>query len=782
LQTPEGLQRLHAALLEGYRADGLFAWADLPDRDVYMWQHLFYHLKNGNETRDLIATAKDLRYILRKLEVLQSSIRILDDVKTACDLARNDRALAVLYETLTFVLPLLEHCRLAEERRDLLYNRLQHIPELTDLCRTFDRENWRPRIRPFHPLPDLPLAALTRVYATVVGSKRGLALSPDGSKVILSTDLGMIEIWDADTAQLLNTWSAHEGDVKALALSHDGQRIISGGTDSAIRTWALATGANLAAFEGSHGRKVRTLAISPDDQRIASGGGDGYLVIQDATTGEVQGQPIRGNTTIFSIVFAPTGDWLATGSANGRIRIRNAVSGRLIRTIRSQAGAVFGLAVSPDGQLIAAGLRDGTVRVWRVADGSLLAVLRGHWQHGRQQPIFCVGFNPDGHFLASGDVLGNAWMWELTTGKGQKVAEHDDEISSVAFDPHGEKLFTASRDTTAARWDRPFAAQITFDDRRLNRSWGRSAAFSPDGTSVVRGTDNGCLTLWDTQTGALTCVLEGHTRPILSVVYTPDGQHLVSGSLDGTTCLWNATTGELENEIVLREYQARIRGIAVSHSGRWLATATQDKRLRIWENFLDPHPPFPQLLRGHRKFVTAVAFSPEDDLLASGSRDGTIRIWDTATWRCLHTFTVLKENPIYKQGSAVRDRRVSLRKYPTSLAFSPDGCWLAATFWHGMVCLWRRESHSRFVADGEPFCGVRISDAGVYNATFSPDSCLLATVGTDEILQIWRVADRQCITAFCADSMLFEAAFHPTDRYTIAVSGERGLYWLRLEL
>jgi WD40 repeat protein len=116
-----------------------------------------------------------------------------------------------------------------------------------------------------------------------------------------------------------------------------------------------------------------------------------------------------------------------------------------------------------------------------------------------------------------------------------------------------------------------------------------SVAFSPDGTRIVSGSDDGTIRVWDASTSDTVAGpfggFKGHTRSVTSVAFSPDGKRIVSGSVDQTIRVWDAHTGDT------------VAG------------------------------PF----KGHTNSVTSVAFSPDGTRIVSGSCDQTIRVWDPCT-------------------------------------------------------------------------------------------------------------------------------------------------------
>jgi len=269
---------------------------------------------------------------------------------------------------------------------------------------------------------------------------------------------------------------------------------------------------------------------------------------------------------------------------------------------------VYAVAYSPDGRHLATGSRDKAVRVWDLDTGTS-RTLTGH-----TSSVVAVAYSPDGRHLATGGLDETVRVWDLDTGTSRALTGHTGDVYAVAYSPDGRHLATGGLDDTVRVWDLD-----TGTSRNLTSTdWIWDVAYSPDGRHLASASWDDTVRVWDLDTGT-SRALAGHTGSVAAVAYSPDGRHLASGSYDKTVRVWDLDTGTSRT---LTGHTSTVDSVAYSPDGGHLASASEDHAVRVWD--LDTGTS--RTLTGHTSDVYAVAYSP-DGQLASGSHDGTIRLW-----------------------------------------------------------------------------------------------------------------------------------------------------------
>jgi eukaryotic-like serine/threonine-protein kinase len=578
------------------------------------------------------------------------------------------------------------------------------------------------------------------------GPVNGVAVSPDGKRIVSGSYDQTVKVWDAATGQLTRTLKGHTSGVVCVAF--DGRRVVSGSEDGMIKVWDAATGQETLTLRGQTGQ-VNPAALSPDGKRIASASADATVRVWDATTGE-ETLTLKGHTgQVRCVAFSSDGKHIVSGSDDTTVKVWDAATGQENRTFRGQTGVVSSVAFSPDGRRVVSGSWDATVKVWDAATGQETLTLKGH-----TSTVTSVAFSPDGRRLVSGSGDKTVKVWNAATGQETLTLKGHNSgrgstgfaVSSVAFSPDGRRLVSGSWDTTVKVWDIATGQRtLTFNAYQRQVS---SVAFSPDGQQVVSGGLNTTVKVWDAASGKETLTLKGHLGEVSSVAFSPDGRRIVSGSWDKTVKVWDVVTGH--ETLTLRGHTDLVRGVAVSPDGMRIASASIDGTVKVWDAGTGQET---LTLNGHTGGVLCVTFSPDGKHLVSAEKDNTARVWDTATgqetltlrghtkWVVCVAFcpdgrrlvTGSLDNSVKVWDAATGREALTLRGHThlvNGVAVSPDGRRIVSGSYDDTVKVWEAVS-------GYETLTLRGHTALVSSVAFSPDGKRIASGSTDGTVKVW---------------------------------------------
>ena len=448
---------------------------------------------------------------------------------------------------------------------------------------------------------DLPAIKLRHVFRRKDDPHYALEFSPDGAWLVTGSRDSLC-VWDTATGKLLREIPGISSLVRFTA---DG-RSMACAAEKSIRLFSLPDFAEIRRFEKQPGY-VRALAFSPDGRWLVSGY-EHVVALWDVSTGKQVSFLPGHQAPICSLVFSADGRSLASGSqGDGTAYVWDLGTHKPRYRLGGHYYSAASVAIAPGGRTLATG--DGSpryqtgggerhIRLWDLTDGHLVRKIPAHLNG-----VTSLDFAPDGKTLASGGLDARVRLWELASGTRLAQVRGDDGYHWAHFAPDGKSLLIAESSGRCALWRPDMKEKIldlrTPDGTRLTL---QAPAFTSSGSQVFahevsrgqRAEERVRMSFWDVASGKSIRTVEkeqehsyGHQCAI-----APDGRTLATTSgRAGAIELWDIETGKRLAQLAS----------AIPYGG-------------------------------------SLAFSPDGKLLASGSDDTTILLWDVTAARRLHLF------------------------------------------------------------------------------------------------------------------------------------------------
>lgn len=497
-----------------------------------------------------------------------------------------------------------------------------------------------------------------------------------------------------------------------------------------------------------HERVVRSVAYSPDGCFIASGSDDGTVRIWDARSGEEAMPPLRsGDGILWSVAFSPKGKVVAAGTEAGTVCIWSLLTDKTtLLPLSGHLGTVRSVTFSPDGMYLVSASLSKTVNLWHAETGRLLATLDDH-----TGMVGAVAFSPDGAILATAADDHTVRLWDIATrGQASRLLPTVAGLFySICFSPDGTKLASAGLGGDITLWDLPSRTlDATFRD---NVGWVDCIKFSPDGKLLASNSnDRVCVWSVSPNTGEMpSIILEGHKDQVHAACFSADGLYIATASADRTIRIWNATNGQ--NPVQSQPaHELGRHSMAASPDGTFVVSSLADHSISVWDiqTRVNRFPP----LKGHTAPVHSVTCSSDGQLIASASADYTVRIWDAQT------------------GDAVGDPIVGHTDRVRAVAFSSNTRWIASGSSDRLVYVWEVSSGQR------SNIGPLKCDGSVYTVAFSPDGQLVAGGDDTGRIYVWKSGSRDyaCGPLKFRDTAIHSISLSPNSTRLLS-GGDRGI-------
>ena len=642
----------------------------------------------------------------------------------------------------------------------------------------------------------LPEGAIARLGKGVASSGAGpkLVLPPGGMYFAVQTRIGL---WwyEMSSKPPIALWETERGLIASADFSTDGEWIAIANWDGILKVMDVQSGECIAQMKRMEEQNIYAhVVFSPDRKWIATANQNGNVEVLDVHKGVCIAQMDRGerdtrSNDVAELEFSPDSKFLAA-TANSQTYVWHPETGEAIVKFAGR-GFVF----SPDSHLIACKCPDETlskteaadsiynfISVREIATGERFAYLTEHSNWGHR-----IVFSPCSLFLASSASIGAdgeekiVRVWELRKGAQKMVyTASGKSFKEPFYSPEGVLLAAVDREDAIEIWNMERSEKLhtlKLHPKSIDAKWFKKfpqlaiadkktkignihtsstlrefvcypdpMRFLPDGaTLATRGSRNG-IVLWDVERKqAQKTLLEG--KRISSFTVLPSGNILSAYSQDNNVKVWDAEqSDEPIAEFTETDPVRLIWNIAFAPTGDLLAVGSREGTIYLYD--LKRNEKL-KSLTGHTDFVWSVSFSPDGKRLVSSSSDKASRLWDVESGEQIGTFPLDKSRTLM------------------GVAFSPCSS-VIATGMFGGLRLWCAETLTTLLEIPQP------QTQKPYALAFSPCGKYLASgtwwrreEGVEKMaIRLWDVATGENIHTFWG---------HTTDVQSLAFSPDNTL-------
>ncbi|MCP4106055.1 MAG: protein kinase [Desulfobacteraceae bacterium] len=425
----------------------------------------------------------------------------------------------------------------------------------------------------------------------------------------------------------------------------------------------------------------------------------------------------------------------------------------LLKTLEGHRNRVTGVSIIPDGKTAVSAGWDNSVCLWDLETGKCLKMLKGHTEF-----IESVSITPDGKTAVSGGEDNTLRAWDLETGQCVKTLKgHTSYVESVSLTPDGKIAVSASKDNSICVWDletgeclkileghnwdystSPYRVRhMAFFKKLKNIS---SVTITPDGKTIVSGSDDKTVRVWDLETGQCVKILEGHTQAVDCISITPDSKTVISGSYDNTLRVWDLETEQCVK--VLEGHTGPVYCADITADGKIAISGNEDKTLRVWN--LETGECL-MVLEGHTGPVYSVSMTPDGKTAVSGGWDNSVCVWNLQTRECVN----LTERHAWDV---------------TGVSVTPDGKTAVSgshdktlRIWNTQTgqCLKKFEGHRDFIE----------------SADVTPDGKIVISGSDDKTLRVWDMETGECLKILEGHTSFVETVIVRPDGKTALSAG-----------
>ncbi|CAN6486533.1 unnamed protein product [Victoria cruziana] len=608
------------------------------------------------------------------------------------------------------------------------------------------------------------------VRATLEGDSgriTAIAICPDGRFLFSASHSRQIRVWNLSSFKCVRSWKARDGIVMNIACDASGG-LVATAEDRKVLVWDLEGGYCTHYFQGHEG-VVRTVLFHPDANRLLlfSGSDDGTVRVWDLVTKKCAAVLRKHFSTITSLAVSENGWTLLSAARDRVVNLWNLRNYNFEKTITTYE-VLEAVCVIPSGSVFAANLGQiqpkvkrkkntsppihfltvgdrGIVRLWnsecaeclfeQKSSDTSIGSDENDSQKGfvsavvlpKDQGLLCITF--DEQFLFYDPVKDDEDTFQLSLKR--RLIGSNEEISDMKFLGDEERYLAVATNIGQVRvFDLASRTCCHVLEGHTDIILCLDSCVLASGRSLLAsGSKDNSVRIWDTETRCCVGVAKGHLGAVTAIAFSRKKRNfVVTGSKDRTIKVWSLDgvsedAGHVVNfktRAVVAAHDKDINALAVSPNDAFVCSGSQDRTAAIWRL---PDLVSVVVLKGHKRGIWSVEFSSVDQCVMTASGDCTIKIWAIADGTCLKTF----------EGHTSSVFRASFLTRGTQFVSCGDD---------GLVKLWTIKSN-------ECIATYEHHDAQVFGLAVGKQTEMFATGSTDSVINLWHdctAADMEAVT------------------------------------
>jgi WD40 repeat protein len=486
---------------------------------------------------------------------------------------------------------------------------------------------------------------LKRIFSNQSGRAIFTAgFSPDGN-FFIAGEWKTVKVYSAVTMSYIGSFSAHviEGtvaDVIDHSFSPDSKLLATAGSSGRIIVYELPAGRMKYMCENKV-EDLTTLTWSLDGKEILSNGGNkgDSILLWNAQNGKFLGTKGGHKGRIYSIVWAPDSSVIASGGYDDDVSFWHNQNYSHKMTIKQNPDEIYDMAFSSDGSIIFTAGREQSIRMWDASTGLLLK----HFKALSRSADVCR-FTSDNLRIVTGYTSPNRRyrndiaVWDLAGTSGCRFFKTDYEVEGpvvLAISPDGKQLAAAaSFDQSNIRfYDMTSYAQTGM----IRRSHGSSRDvtflyYAADSKKIYSGSEDYTIRSWDLKSYELLKEYSGHDDPVNGLLIMPDQQTMISSDEKGNIISWDLNSGNIVKKISNTRGE-NVLSFNSSRDAKWFAISESYGNFQLWKSETPLMTKIIPTMRMHS--ALAICFSHDNRKLYTGGLSGEIKILDIQSGKSL---------------------------------------------------------------------------------------------------------------------------------------------------